>query len=352
MDSSWEKNWQDLQKQYMEALSSVLPTASRPGPSQPNFFGAGVFPGAEMFNIPPAPASASSSSFTDFINSCNYWGNFAGQFQSLMQGMAAAGQAGENWESMLQQQIEQMKANLSGSGSTTAANPLFDAMQNSMEFWQKSFEALGPQSKGRKASKNSGNFDSVLEDFLSSLPAAGQVGASKDIQLWFDLWQDYQARFKEYQEMLQSVDVQSLDVLQQRISELAHKGESISGAGDVFRLWVDSHEEIWSKHMQSEEFSKLYGALVNAVLLLKKHFEEFSTAMASMNPGEDQEKAGLLSELETLKAQTEEDRKKIATLEQRLDSVIEKQSSTATRKTTRKKKTGKKASRKTTKKKQ
>ena len=325
MSSNWEKSWQELQAQYLEAMkimtSPSATTASR-------LFDTPGFPGAAFFAPPPSTTPGNAPGLSDFVRSCHYWGRFAQQFQALMQAMAAAGEAGEEWQELLDKQLGIIKSSLSGKSETQERDEFSQIMNQQLEFWRNSLAAFTPEKAARSSVKDPLNFEPFLDAF-SNMDRAGFRAAPGP-------WQDYQQKFTQYQQLLQSIDMESLDRLREKILQMAAQGETISGAREIFELWVDAHEEVWTRHICTDEYSKLYGEITNSLVMLQKSYQDWLTTMGSEGPADV---ADMKNELASLRQQKERDREKIAELEKELsaarakaDAKPVKQASTARKK--------------------
>ncbi len=304
MSSQWEKSWQELQDQYLEAMK-IMTSPSSPGMSQ--LFNNPGFPGTGFFAPPPSNSPGQAPGLSDFVRSCHYWGRFAQQFQALMQAMAAAGEAGEEWQELLDRQLGMIKSTLSARPETQERDDFSQMVNEQLESWRNSFAAFSPPGQVPGEMKDPFNLEPFLQAFGNMDKAGFRASPGP--------WQDYQQKFTQYQQLLQSIDMESLDRLRDKILQMASQGETISGAREIFRLWVDSHEEVWTRHICTEEYSKLYGEITNSLVMLQKSYQEWLTTMSAAGVADV---TGLNSELENLREQQQRDREKIAALEKEL----------------------------------
>lgn len=85
------------------------------------------------------------------------------------------------------------------------------------------------------------------------------------------LLHDYQSAFQDYAAAFSRLGEQTLDRLGRKLMGLAENGESITSLRQVYDLWVDAGEEAYAEFVFSEDYTTLYGRVVNALMALKHH---------------------------------------------------------------------------------
>lgn len=85
------------------------------------------------------------------------------------------------------------------------------------------------------------------------------------------LLHDYQDAFQDYVAAFSRLGEMTLDGLGRKLMALAESGEAITSLRQVYDLWVDAGEEAYGEFVFSEDYSRLYGRLVNALMALKFH---------------------------------------------------------------------------------
>ncbi|MDZ7736851.1 MAG: class III poly(R)-hydroxyalkanoic acid synthase subunit PhaE [Gammaproteobacteria bacterium] len=113
--------------------------------------------------------------------------------------------------------------------------------------------------------------EKVTDKFLS-VPGIGYSRESQEqVQNGLRLLANYQRSSHEYHVQLGKVGIDALDIMKQRILEMAENGEEINSLREVYDLWVDCNESAYADYVKSEEYSRLYGKLVNDLMALKRH---------------------------------------------------------------------------------
>ncbi len=72
---------------------------------------------------------------------------------------------------------------------------------------------------------------------------------------------------QRYQSLIMRANVQGLERLQAKLVERTEPGREVNSMKALYDLWVDAAEEAYAQIALSEEFSEVYGAMVNAQML-------------------------------------------------------------------------------------
>lgn len=72
---------------------------------------------------------------------------------------------------------------------------------------------------------------------------------------------------QRYQSLIMRANVQGLERLQAKLVEPTEPGREVNSMKALYDLWVDAAEEAYAQIALSEEFSEVYGAMVNAQML-------------------------------------------------------------------------------------
>jgi class III poly(R)-hydroxyalkanoic acid synthase PhaE subunit len=236
-------------------------------------------------------------------------------------------------------QLQDGFANMdSGNWQFSSASPV--------DNWQKLFNTMF-SSENMKSNQFS-NLQVDFEKFSSLVGLGENKQAHEQMQEGLRLWKEYQDNYQAYRETFNNIGLKSLDKLQEKIMALAKQEKSISSLRDLYDLWVDSHEEAYSDFVLTEDYSQLYGRLINSMLAFRSHSQQFtSESLKSLNLSTVDKQDTLQQELLDVKQQQRQDKKRIKLLEEkinRLDAMSSREtnSSTVQKKKINKKKTRKK----------
>lgn len=109
-------------------------------------------------------------------------------------------------------------------------------------------------------------------DQLLSTPAVGHVREHQEqFQTLAKLTLDYQQALHDYSVTFGEIGVKCVDALQQQVRERVEQGKQIASLRELYDLWVDSCEEAYAAHVNTDQYVALYGRLVNSVMALKRH---------------------------------------------------------------------------------
>lgn len=343
MNSPWDKDWLEAQKKYMDALSSFGATTL-----QNNAGAAGSSEWQKALDywwkssssVMPDDAQAI---FSNLLQQSKTWYSVSDSFDELLQAVSSATDSNDNsdWESVLKEHIEKMKSQLQQGFSGVDNNFWQNTANSPLENWQKMFNSVFSDQQGMND-----QFSAVHEN-LERLGSLAGLGPGKKIQEQVQeglrLWQVYQNHYQTYRKTFDSIASTSLDRLQEKLIELGKQEKAVSSLRDIYDLWVDSNEEAYSDFVLTEEYSKLYGQLVNSMLAFKAHNDRFfSDTSKALNIPQSDEQDTLQQELHEIKQQQKEDKKRIRMLEEKISQLDRKDSGKPGSSTVKKKKAGKK----------
>lgn len=91
---------------------------------------------------------------------------------------------------------------------------------------------------------------------------------------------DYQDKTSAYNALMMKAAQRAYEVFEDKLAERSEPGRQLQSARAMFDLWIDSAEEAYAEIALSPEFSKVYGALVDAQMRVRggmqKEIEQMS----------------------------------------------------------------------------
>jgi class III poly(R)-hydroxyalkanoic acid synthase PhaE subunit len=118
---------------------------------------------------------------------------------------------------------------------------------------------------------------------LFSLPG---IGPSREFQekvrKTILLWQEYQDNSREFQMAFAELGKLALDRLGEKISGIAAAGKKITSLKQIYALWVDANEEVFAQFACNEDYSRLYGGLVNSLMAFRRQANEVLDEILSL----------------------------------------------------------------------
>jgi class III poly(R)-hydroxyalkanoic acid synthase PhaE subunit len=335
MSSSWNKDWLEAQKKYMEVLSSLgigMPNSTDSGKHATEWQKALDYWWQTSSSSMP---EESQSIFSNLLQHSKSWYGFSKQFEDLLNSMSSTDDS--NWESVLQDHINKMKAELADEKTRT---------DNPVESWQNIFETIFSSTDS-----GIGQFEELQKNLKKFNSLAGfelNENLEKETHEGLQLWAQYKSNLEEYQKTLKGISVKSLDRLQEKIIACSVENKSIESLRALYNLWVDSHEEVYSESVLTEDYSCLYGNMVNSMMAFRAHSQKIlSTATSFASSQKTDKQVDLKKELLELKKQQEQDKKHIKLLEDKISklstsSAVDVKTAGNSKKTTKKKRAAKK----------
>ena len=115
-----------------------------------------------------------------------------------------------------------------------------------------------------------GDMREHLDRFLS-MPGVGYSRESQEqYQQLGRLVLDYQKAMQDYAIALSKVGVKSTDRFQEKLNETTASDEPVTSLRAFYDLWVDACEEVYGEYAMSDEYSEMYGEMVNALMAVKR----------------------------------------------------------------------------------
>lgn len=282
----WNTDWVEAQRKYMEAWSALAgttdskETASGNGDDTNPWNKALEYWWQSVAQAAPGDTKGFYSKLIDQTQAFNY---MTEQLSRFMQGLAEVGQSADDWQEKLEQHFEEMKNYMTREhgGGGQMFSGMLGAWQLPMDNLQRTFSSgsffPGDFLQGFKPT----DLEQVTDKFLS-VPGLGYTRESQEqIQEGMRLWASYQRTAHEYQLEMNKIAVEALDLMKQRILEMAGTGEQMNTLREVYDLWVECNEAAYAKYVFTEEYSELYGRLTNDLMALKHHGQRFIDEMAS-----------------------------------------------------------------------
>lgn len=191
-----------------------------------------------------------------------------------------------------------------GEADADKAGAHFKIGDELLNVWRSAWTAAGDIQKGAVGS---------ISDLLSRLPPIGL--AREHTEAWRELaasQAECQRLEQELRAVLLGVQGDALNLLEQRLSEPERNGEPPASYRDLYDLWVECAEQVYSKVAHSESYCKLQAQLGNASMRLR------SRQQKAIEYGLRQFDLPTRSELNTVHRQLREQKQRIADLELKL----------------------------------
>ncbi len=175
------------------------------------------------------------------------------------------------WAGILQQNTQPFDAATqfkSFSETFTAAGPAF---------WGDLFKNPVP---GQSHPHNAAGFLLDPFGFYASMPGVGYTREKQeDVNALYRLWVDYEGQMRRYNIEMTKVGLQALQQFQTYIMTPHEDAKPLESLKDIYIKFVDIAEEVYAEFALSEEYTKMYGDVVNALTAYKKQLHKYMDDM-------------------------------------------------------------------------
>ncbi|AFC85559.1 poly(R)-hydroxyalkanoic acid synthase subunit PhaE [Frateuria aurantia] len=162
----------------------------------------------------------------------------------------------------------------------------------------------------------------AMQALLMQTPGLGSGRAEQERQkALIAAWMEYLAASQAYEALLRRSQIKGGEVLRDRLDRLCAENGSFESLRQIYDEWIDSAEAAYMDAALSEEFSRAYGALVNAQVRLRElqreHIEQQARTWGLPVSGDVD---ALGERVESLRRELRQSQRRLAELEARLDA--------------------------------
>ncbi|MDE1151567.1 MAG: poly(R)-hydroxyalkanoic acid synthase subunit PhaE [Micavibrio sp.] len=123
------------------------------------------------------------------------------------------------------------------------------------------------------------NFDPF--GFYASIPGIGYTREKQDeLNHLYQRWVEFDGQTRKYNAAMAQVGLEALHKFQEYIANPPKDAESLKSLKEVYAKWVDVCEDVYAKYAMSDEYTKLYGEVVNALMQFKAQMNHITDEMA------------------------------------------------------------------------
>ncbi len=285
------RNWQALQNQYWNAWSDATQSAVGSSAEASMPWQAGIDKWRQMFGN----AGEQSEATERLLGSAR---SYVALMQSLLQ-FASGKNAGS---APLQSWMDSMRQGFDpgAGGDALNANPMA-AMLRGID----GSDMLNPE---RLRAQFAPLMAQARQEGMSWLQAPA-FGFAREHQERFQkalvAFADYQEALKKYNDLMLQVSKRSFEILEGKLAECSEPGRQIDSMRGLYNLWVDAAEDAYAEVALSDEFSKVYGNLVNAQMRVRANLQaEAERLSAEMGMPTRTELDSVLRQLHELRRQS------------------------------------------------
>lgn len=222
------------------------------------------------------PHASSYQSF--FTNAGQQFLNMMQQFQQTTGQNKSPTDAAQEWTESLQKFFSGMFQTNTQPFDLTDAYKSFNTFGENMTKaaggWASALQSGGPFAQGWNMNGAQGAADfSQMDPFglYASIPGIGYTREKQDaVNKLYKLWAQYETMNREYNAAMAKVGLEAVQKFQDYLANPPKDKEPITSLKGIYTKWVDVCEDVYAKYAMSQEYTKLYGEVVNALMAYKK----------------------------------------------------------------------------------
>jgi class III poly(R)-hydroxyalkanoic acid synthase PhaE subunit len=227
--------------------------------------------------------------------------------------------AEEGWQSVSKVLDDMQKAFTAGlGGDDRAMNKMMAFWELPYDNWQRMASSLSPMPGDMLRNMP----HDPLKESLNRVLSAPGLGYTREEQSQYqDLVRrsmDYQKALQHYVSFFSHLGVKSTERMRDTLMDYQKAGKAIDSARGLYDTWVGCCEDVYAEEVQSAEYARLHGELVNAQMAFKQRMSVIvDETLGALN-------MPTRSELRTLQDRVQETRRENKALRKELD-VLKKQ---------------------------
>jgi class III poly(R)-hydroxyalkanoic acid synthase PhaE subunit len=277
----WNEQWLQAQRAYWDAWRTVLP-----GMAGDSKAGTAANPWTQALetwwkSVSGGLNGDSAAVYARMMEQGKVFFDLGQQMNELLRAVAESSAAGAQWQDVLKQRFDAMKASMSMHQSSEWADSVKRMgafFEMPLDMWRRicsgssmlpgdCLEAFHSQVIEGIGEKFHGDMDRFL-----SVPGVGYTRESQEqVQLLAKLTLEYQKAMQEYINAHAKLGADALDRLYRKIIAVTERGERITSLRQLYDLWVDASEEVYGSFAMSPAFQEVYAKMVNALMRVKQH---------------------------------------------------------------------------------
>jgi len=223
--------------------------------------------------------------------------------------------AGDGWQDISKALDEMQKTFGAGLDGDNAMNKMMAFWELPYDNWQRMASSLSPMPGDILRNMP----HDQVKDSLNRILSAPGLGYTREEQSQYqDLMRrsmDYQKALQEYTSFFSHLGVKSTERLRDTLIEMQQSDRTIDSARTLYDTWVECCESVYAEEVQSAEYARIHGELINAQMALKQRMSVIvDEALGAMN-------MPTRSELRTLQDRVQEGRRENKSLRKELDRL-------------------------------
>jgi class III poly(R)-hydroxyalkanoic acid synthase PhaE subunit len=268
--------WQNLQQQYIDALSALNPDSTGPGSTSSGLQGWQEAlehwrKSVESF-LPPEAKLA----FDNILQQTQLYYSMADDFAGMLRDISMTDRNTGDWREVMSRHLGKMKAQYdaceTGHQAWSTLSPLFRPAL--LDGWRNLARAMSISPEDIFENPVHDEIEK-LQQRLSAIPGIGPTREFQEkLASALALWKQYELHYRNYHSTLSQLGKLALDRLESRIIRLAGEGGRITSLRQIYNYWIDANEEVFSGFVFNDDYARLYADLVNALMRYRQKCNE------------------------------------------------------------------------------
>jgi class III poly(R)-hydroxyalkanoic acid synthase PhaE subunit len=212
---------------------------------------------------------------------------------NVWKAMATKIEVGEDWQSVLKENTEQLRQQL-----LQSPEAMRQVSHDMTELWQLYLEELNKLAqpwvkssqiaRGHLGQAITGNGSALIdltnlywdayERTFGRLVESPSLGYTRELNekllKGFDVWQDFRRVSFEYQTVLANTWIKAFEKLMKELVVLAEKGQPIQSVRQLVLLWNNVADPVFIEVFRSEKYIRIQGQLLNTAMAYRIHRRE------------------------------------------------------------------------------
>ena len=292
-EADWTDTWVDMQRKYWDAwLDLSRQTSATKSETAPEFPASPWSQGIDFWSklMSPAMPSESRSWMEKTLELNQSYLQFGQTLWKILSLGATAEKDSQQWWDTVTQGFQKMQEQATA-GFTPSKDPWagFAALWGMpIDTWRRVSSACsvmpGDMEKALRemgAPSGPGGLPGLVSGWLST-PTLGYTREwQEELQRWGQLWLEHNHSVKDYTAVLSRVVTRAAELLREKFSEQAKKGESLDSLRAFYNVWVDCGEEAYAEISSSDEFTRAQAKLTNTLMAVKRQEQKMVDEMLS-----------------------------------------------------------------------
>lgn len=270
MSTADYNNWQQMQQELLKILSSR--SSHFPGPALPFH----LFNWSEMMGFPELASGSWPAPMFQSMNQQNsYFEEFSRQFAPMFSD--SRNSDNESWQNDFSSCMSNFLKHFNSSFDQSRVDGTGEVF-TSWEDWLKTGPEISPLYNAEYVTRMQNDISRLNKDFIENYADETTKANFQKHQEGVDCWYEYCAAAGDYFASFRTISEAATELVKEKITAMPDNKEGLENIRDFYAIWIECHDESYETHVQSEEYSRVFGRYVNSVLAIKLYINSLDAA--------------------------------------------------------------------------